>query len=167
MCVLMVAVLFGGRTAQGQSFTLTPSSTSANIIPSPTSAVYAAGTSASTPSWTIVGTCPNNTGGGSICRVFVASSSGTLATARVTVAPATGTGCTGAGGTYTLQSTPTEIFNILRGSGTNSCTTTLTFAVSGLSLSTYQSSGVVATSTFSRAVQFSLTCTKSNGGSCL
>lgn len=167
MCLLMVCVLFGGRTAQGQTFTLTPLNSSANIIPSPTSAAYAAGVSASTPSWTIVATCPNNTGGGSICRVFVASTSGTLATARVIVSPATGTGCTGSGGTYTLQSLPTEIFNIVRGNGTNSCTATLSFSVTGISLTAYQSSGVAASSTFSRAVQFSMTCTKSNGGSCL
>ena len=160
---LVAAVLFGGRVVHGQSFTLTPSVSSANIIPAPTSAVYATGTSASTPSWTIVATCQGKDGGQ--CPVTISSSSGTLALVRVTMSTATGAGCTGAAATYSLQSSPIELFRIAGGNG-NSCTATLTFAVTGLTLTSYQSSSSAAASTFARSVQFAITCTKPKGGPC-
>ena len=165
VCSLAVAVLFGGRVAQGQTFTLTPSNMSANVIPSPTNAAYTEGTSSATQSWTVVAQCPNGSGNsGSRCPFSVSSSSGTLASVRVTMLAATGSGCTGVAGTYTLQSTQTELFSVARGNG-NSCTTTLTFAVNSLSITSYQSTGSVATSTFTRAVQF-LICNRTGGASC-
>lgn len=161
---LVAALLFGGRVVHGQSFTLTltPSVSSANIIPAPTSAVYATGTSASTPSWTIVATCQ---GKDDQCPVTISSSSGTLALVRVTMSTATGAGCTGSAATYSLQSSPIELFRIAGGNG-NSCTATLTFAVTGLTLTSYQSSSSAAASTFARSVQFSINCTKANGNKC-
>lgn len=163
---LSVAVLFGGRTARGQSFTVTPSNTSANIVPTPTSAVYTAGTSASTPSWTIVASCPNGAGpAGSRCPFSIASSIGTLASTRVSVAAPVGSGCTGSAASYALQSSPTELFSVARGNG-NSCTTTLTFAVTGVSLTAYPSASSIAASTFTRSVQLVITCLRSGGNAC-
>ena len=166
LCISLAAALVGSRAAQAQSFSLTPANSSAQIIPSPTAAAYTAGTSASTPSWTLVAQCPKSAGPSeSRCPVSMASSAGTLVAVQVTVAPGSGAGCTGAGGTFTLQSTPTEILSVARGNG-NSCTTTFTFAVTGLGLATYKSSATLATATFTRPVQITVTCLQSNGNAC-
>lgn len=137
---LLIAAPLGAQ--QLPRFSLTPSSTSANTVPTPTSATYSAG-SAQTPTWTIAANCQNVGNVSSYCEYtarVAGSFPNTLQTVRIDYT-VSGTSCRSATGSFsvTLTTTAQALFQVNR--GTSSCSATgVTFVVTGLTRAAYTSS---------------------------
>ncbi|GLC27061.1 hypothetical protein [Roseisolibacter agri] len=175
-CLGVLAALVVGATrpvgAQtGHQFTLTPSGTAAATIggtttPSPLRTHYESGTSATTPTWELVASCPNSVGNASnFCAVGLAlggAGGSPLGAVRVDYT-LSGSGCrtpTPAGASYTRTLTSTtrvDLFLVTRGNGSSGqCTaSSLRFTVVDMSYTAYRSSASASTY-YSRGLDFTI-----------
>ncbi len=161
LAVTMVSSL--PMVLRAQDLTVTGAAGRPDTIPAPKRADYLNTFTGNSGSWTGEVSCGNNVGNSSInaCVLRLQLSTGSLTSIQVIAqTPSGGNHCSGGAQTFTLSASSTvDVMRVAKGGGNgqnaNKCSVIMTFRVTGISLSAYQSAATAAASTFTRSISVS------------